>query len=73
MVPKNGKGKYNVTVPVPFEFLHADKGFSIRQRKVEQMVNEKEKEVERALSFEYKAREIPKNVKTKKYTKLMKE
>ena len=73
LVPKNGKGKYNVTVPVPFEFLHADKGFSIRQRKVEQMVNEKEKEVERALSFEYKAREIPKSVKTKKYTKLMKE
>ena len=72
-MPKTGKGKYNVTVPVPFEFLHADKGFSIRQRKVEQMVNEKEKEVERALSFEYKAREIPKSVKTKKYTKLMKE
>lgn len=30
LVPKNGKGKYNVTVPVPFEFLHAEKGFSIR-------------------------------------------
>jgi hypothetical protein len=30
LVPKNGKGKFNVTVPVPFEFLHADKGFSIR-------------------------------------------
>jgi len=37
------------------------------------MVNEKQKEVERALSFEYKAREIPKSVKTQKYKKLMKE
>ena len=73
MVPKNGKGKYNVTVPVPFEFLHAEKGFSIRQRKVEQMVNEKEKEIQRAMSFEYKAREIPKSVKTKKFEKIMKD
>ena len=30
LVPKTGKGKYNVTVPVPFEFLNAEKGFSIR-------------------------------------------
>ena len=73
LVPKSGKGKYNVTVPVPFEFLHAEKGFSIRQRKVDNMVKEKEKEIDRALSFEYKAREIPKSVKTKKFTKLMSE
>lgn len=37
------------------------------------MVNEKAKEEERALSFEYKAREIPKSVKTKKFDKLMKD
>ena len=30
LVPKTGKGKYNVTVPVPFEFLNQEKGFSIR-------------------------------------------
>lgn len=30
LVPKTGKGKYNVTVPVPFEFLNKQKGFSIR-------------------------------------------
>lgn len=41
MVPKTGKGKYNVTVPVPFEFLNKEKGFSIRQKKVEKMVMEK--------------------------------
>lgn len=73
MVPPGGKGKFNVTVPVPFEFLNAEKGFSIRQRRVEQMVNEKANEVDRALSVEYKAREVPKSVKTKKYEKLLKE
>ena len=30
LVPKTGKGKYNVTVPQPFEFMNAEKGFSIR-------------------------------------------
>lgn len=40
-VPKTGKGKFNVTVPVPFEFMNQEKGFSIRQKKVEQMIKEK--------------------------------
>jgi len=71
LVPKTGKGKFNVTVPVPFEFLNQEKGFSIRQRKVEQMVYEKMKEEERAINHEYRAREVPKNVKEKKYEKLM--
>jgi hypothetical protein len=38
LVPKTGKGKYNVTVPQPFEFLNQEKGFSTRQKKVEQMI-----------------------------------
>lgn len=73
LVPKTGKGKYNVTVPVPFEFLNAEKGFSIRQKKVEQMVNEKIREEERALSIEYRAREVPKSVKQNKFEKLMRD
>lgn len=72
LVPKTGKGKFNVTVPVPFEFMNAEKGFSIRQRKVEQMVHERLKEEDKALAFEYKAKEVPKSVKEKKYDKLMK-
>ena len=68
LVPKTGKGRFNVTVPVPFEFLNAtDKGFSIRKKKVEKMIAEKNKEEERALSFEYKARTIPAHVKQNKY------
>ena len=65
LVPKTGKGKFNVTVPIPFEFMNQEKGFSIRQRKVERMVMEKIKEEERALSFEYKARAIPAGVRQK--------
>lgn len=56
---------------MPFEFLNQEKGFSIRQKKVERMIKEKKDEEERALSFEYRAREIPKSVKGNKYEKLM--
>jgi hypothetical protein len=35
------------------------------------MVKEKQREEQRALSFEYRAREVPKHVKEHKYTKLM--
>lgn len=72
LVPKTGKGKFNVTVPVPFEFMNQEKGFSIRQKKVEQMIKEKKREEEKALAFEYRAREVPKNVKENKFEKLMK-
>lgn len=36
LVPKDGKGKYNITVPVAFEFLNKTKeAKTIRERKVE--------------------------------------
>ena len=31
LVPKTGKGKYDVTVPQPFEFMNAEKNITIRQ------------------------------------------
>ena len=71
-MPKTGKGSFNVTVPVPFEFLNKEKTVSIRQKKVEKMVQEKVKEEERALSVEYRARDIPASVKQRnKYQKLV--
>ena len=45
LVPKTGKGKYDVTVPKPFEFLNAEKSFTIRQQKFEQMMEQKKKEL----------------------------
>lgn len=38
LVPKSGKGKYDVTVPRPFEFMNAEKAYTIRQQKFEQMM-----------------------------------
>ena len=35
LVPKTGKGKYDVTVPQPFEFMNAEKPYTIRQQKFE--------------------------------------
>ena len=61
-----------MTVPVPFEFMNQEKGFSIRQKKVEQMVKEKLNEEKRALSYEFRAKDIPKAVKERKYEKIMK-
>lgn len=35
MVPKEGKGKYNITVPAPYEFLKKEKAKTIREQKLE--------------------------------------
>jgi hypothetical protein len=69
-VPKTGKGKYNVTVPVPFEFSNAEKGFSIRGKKVEKMVADKRRQEEKALAFVYKARDVPRHVKEDKFARI---
>jgi GTPase len=50
--------------------MNQQKGFSIRQKKVEKMVMDKLKEEERALSVEYKAREIPSHVKSNKFEQM---
>lgn len=71
-VPKTGKGKYNVTVPVPFEFMNQEQKVTIRAMKVEQMVKQKIKKEERELGVKYSAREVPKNVKENRYEKLQK-
>lgn len=71
LVPKTGKGRFNLTVPMPFEFLSREKvGFSTRQKNVEKMIMDKEKELQRELSFKYRAREVPAHVKTNKYEKI---
>lgn len=40
LVPKDGKGKYNITVPVEFEFLQREKHKTIREQKLEEMLKE---------------------------------
>jgi len=39
MIPKDGKGKYNITVPVAFEFLNRQRDRkTIREQKLEEML-----------------------------------
>ena len=40
LVPKDGKGKFNITVPVEFEFLQRQKVKTIREQKLEKMIKE---------------------------------
>lgn len=40
LVPKDGKGKYNITVPVEFEFLNREKHRTIREQKLEDMLKD---------------------------------
>ena len=72
LVPKTGKGKYDVTVPKPFEFLNAEKSFTIRQQKFEQMMEKKKKDEEKQLRTRVRAREVPASVKANKYEKMLK-
>ncbi len=54
------------TVPDPFEFDTREKvkGKSIRERKVEEMVREKQEEEERLLNHQFRANSVPAIVKT---------
>ena len=46
LVPKTGKGSYDVTVPAPFDFMNAEKPFSTRERKFKEMMDKKIKDEE---------------------------
>ena len=72
LVPKTGKGKYDVTVPKPFEFLNAEKAYTIRQQKFEQMMEQKKRDEEKQLSTRVRARDVPAIVKVNKYVKMLK-
>lgn len=60
IVPKTGKGKYNLTVPEPPRFLKHKHVKTIRQKWLEQDAYERKlkEEFERKVSF--KANDIPK-------------
>ena len=71
MIPKDGKGKYNITVPVVFEFLNRQKEKkTIRELKVEEMLKEaKDKESEER-GYRFQANEIPRSTKQPKYQRI---
>ena len=72
MIPKDGKGKYNITVPVVFEFLNRTKEHkTIREQKVEEMIKEKHDRVEEERGYRFKANDIPKSTKQPKYQQIL--
>lgn len=66
-------GALKITVPQPFKFLNRDlaKPKSIRQRKVEEMVLEKEMELQNHLNYRYKPKPIPSEVVIPRYETIM--
>lgn len=72
MVPKEGKGKYNITVPVPYEFLKKTKTQkTIREQKLEEMLKEKEQAIVEVRSYQFKANRIPRTTTEPLYQKIM--
>lgn len=72
-MPKDGKGKYNITVPVPFEFLNKTKEKkTIREQKLERMLKEaRDKEDQEVRGYQFEANEIPKSTKKPLYQKIL--
>ena len=72
LVPKEGKGKYNITVPVVFEFLNRQKTKkTIREQKLESSLKDaKDKETEER-GFKFQANSIPRSTREPLYKKII--
>ena len=69
LVPKTGKGKYNVTVPDPPRFKKAH-GKSIRKQRLEQDAYQKKLRELQETSVSFKANNIPRTTTQPLYKKL---
>jgi len=71
-VQRMKKGKYGITVPKPFSFEIRDKtrSKSIAEMKLEQMVEEKRLEEERAVQKHFKHKPVPAAVSMPKFQSL---
>jgi hypothetical protein len=68
-----GRGKYGVTVPKPFGFDTRDarKSVTIREMKVEQMVNEKRQEEDSIVKHQFRSKPIPPEVLIPRYYNML--
>jgi hypothetical protein len=72
-VPKGGKGKFNITVPEPFDFLKPDrlhKSPSIRQQRLAADDRARQMENEMHMSSCYRANKLPKSTMESRYQNL---
>ena len=61
-VLKGGKGKYDITVPAPFDFMkHPRDAKTLRQEWLEDEEAKRKKAEERMIKNQFKANEIPKS------------
>jgi len=67
--------KYAITVPEPFKFDRREKrkGMSIRERRLKEMLEQKEKDIKESIKITYKATPVPPEVKIPLYEQIMKE
>ena len=76
MVPKGGKGKYNVTVPEPFGMTRRSASKSkvktFRQQWLDQEAKDKKDEEDRYRAMNFRANEIPKSTTKPLYGKILK-
>lgn len=70
LVPKEGKGKYNITVPVAFEFDSREKKITIRERKLQQMLKEVKAKNE-VVKTVFRANQIPRSTREPKYQRIL--
>ena len=77
MVPKGGKGKYNVTVPEPFGMTKRAgaahlKQKTLRQAWLDEDAKQKRAEEDRYRAMNFVANEIPKSTSQPLYEKILK-
>ena len=67
------RGKYGITVPKPFKFDMRDKvkPKNIRERKVEEMVAEKQIEQENMIKYQFRPKPVPASVVVPKFEAIM--
>jgi hypothetical protein len=74
LIPKTGKGNYNVTVPKPYSFMKRDQAKSqtktIRERKVEQMIADKKKIEDVEMEKQFRANNIPRSTTENRYERI---
>lgn len=70
LVPKEGKGKYNITVPVAFDFDSREKKVTIRERKLAQMLQEIRARNE-VVKTVFRANQIPRTTREPKYQRII--
>jgi hypothetical protein len=71
-VAKEGKGRYNLTIPSLYEFQQNEgaKKKTIREKKVEEMIRAKQREEDKVKDFRFTANPIPRTTTQPLYQKI---